>query len=119
MKSEMTVAKTLRHVAFACLLLGGTGLCADAIDASGGSVSTARVAWDASIPEGYRHLIADGRAMSYVVEDPQLPRVLLIGDSISIGYTIPVRKELAGKANVLRIPANGGPTAKGVGCPLW
>ena len=35
-----------------------------------------------------------------------LPRVLLIGDSISIGYTVDVRKLLAGKANVHRIPCN-------------
>jgi acyl-CoA thioesterase-1 len=43
-----------------------------------------------------------------------LPRVLLIGDSISMGYTIPTRKLLAGKANVHRIPTNGGPTTRGV-----
>jgi hypothetical protein len=43
-----------------------------------------------------------------------LPRVLLIGDSISMGYTIPVRKILEGKANVHRIPTNGGPTKNGV-----
>lgn len=47
-------------------------------------------------------------------DDPVLPRVLLIGDSISIGYTLPVRKELAGKANVHRIPENGGPTTNGL-----
>jgi len=43
-----------------------------------------------------------------------LPRVLLIGDSISIGYTVPVQKELAGKANVHRIPINGSSTAVGL-----
>lgn len=49
------------------------------------------------------------------VEDVDgLPRVLLIGDSISIGYTQPVRELLAGKANVHRIPVNGGPTSRGV-----
>src|SRR5690606_25488906 len=37
---------------------------------------------------------------------PGLPRVLLIGDSISVGYTLPVRKLLEGKANVHRIPVN-------------
>ena len=37
---------------------------------------------------------------------PGLPRVLLIGDSISMGYTVPVRELLEGKANVHRIPAN-------------
>jgi acyl-CoA thioesterase-1 len=42
---------------------------------------------------------------------PGLPRVLLIGDSISMGYTLPVRVLLYGRANVHRIPANGGPTS--------
>ena len=32
---------------------------------------------------------------------PGLPRILLIGDSISIGYTEPVREALKDKANVL------------------
>jgi len=41
-----------------------------------------------------------------------LPRVLLMGDSISIGYTLPVRILLEGKANVHRPPANCGPTIK-------
>ncbi len=49
------------------------------------------------------------------IEDIEgLPRVLLIGDSISMGYTFPVRKLLDGKANVHRIPTNGGPTRNGV-----
>ncbi len=48
-----------------------------------------------------------------VTDQPGLPRVLLIGDSISIGYTIPVRDLLKGKANVHRIPENGGPTTNG------
>ncbi len=34
--------------------------------------------------------------------DANLPNVLLLGDSISIGYTLEVRKRLAGKANVFR-----------------
>lgn len=48
-----------------------------------------------------------------VKDDPKLPRVLIIGDSISIGYTAPTRKLLAGKANVHRIPENGGPSDNG------
>jgi hypothetical protein len=43
-----------------------------------------------------------------------LPRVLLIGDSISMGYTIPVRELLKGKANVHRVLTNGGPTINGM-----
>ncbi len=34
--------------------------------------------------------------------DAKLPNVLILGDSISIGYTLEVRKLLAGKANVYR-----------------
>ena len=50
-----------------------------------------------------------GNPYKPVVEAPGLPRVLIIGDSISEGYTLQVRKLLEGKANVLRIPQNGGP----------
>ncbi|WP_395737269.1 SGNH/GDSL hydrolase family protein [Prosthecobacter sp.] len=53
-------------------------------------------------------------AMDPIKDVAGLPRVLLIGDSISIGYTLPVRKLLEGKANVHRIPTNGGPTKNGV-----
>jgi acyl-CoA thioesterase-1 len=52
--------------------------------------------------------------MARVEDVPGLPRVLLIGDSISIGYTIAVRELLAGQANVHRIPTNGGPTTNGL-----
>ena len=53
-------------------------------------------------------------AMAPIKDVAGLPRVLLIGDSISIGYTLTVRKLLDGKANVHRIPTNGGPTSNGV-----
>ena len=53
-------------------------------------------------------------AWDFVKDDPTLPRVLLIGDSVSRGYTAAVRKVLAGKANVHRAPANCGPTASGI-----
>ena len=53
-------------------------------------------------------------AWDFVQDDPKLPRVLLIGDSISRGYTQAVRKVLAGKANVHRAPENCGPTANGI-----
>ncbi len=53
-------------------------------------------------------------AMTPIKDVAGLPRILLIGDSISIGYTLPVRKLLEGKANVHRIPTNGGPTSNGV-----
>lgn len=40
------------------------------------------------------------------VDNPEFPRVLLIGDSISIGYTPRVRRLLDGKANVHRPGTN-------------
>ena len=59
-------------------------------------------------------------AWDYVKDDPRLPRVLLIGDSISRGYTLAVRRALAGKANVHRAPANCGPTTMGLQkLPVW
>jgi lysophospholipase L1-like esterase len=53
-------------------------------------------------------------AWDFVEDDPALPRVLLIGDSVSRGYTQAVRKALAGKVNVHRAPANCGPTKAGI-----
>jgi lysophospholipase L1-like esterase len=53
-------------------------------------------------------------ALTEVNDVPGLPRVLLIGDSISMGYTIPVRELLKGKANVHRVLENGGPTINGL-----
>lgn len=55
------------------------------------------------------------RAPYAPIEDvPDLPRVLLIGDSISVGYTLATRELLRGVANVHRIPENGGPTIRGI-----
>ena len=45
---------------------------------------------------------------------PELPNVLLVGDSISIGYTLPVRELLKDKVDLYRIPENGGPTTRGL-----
>ena len=59
-------------------------------------------------------LAGQSTAWDFVADDPKLPRVLLIGDSVSRGYTQAARKALAGKANVHRAPANCGPTASGV-----
>jgi hypothetical protein len=53
-------------------------------------------------------------AWDYVKDDPKLPRVLLIGDSVSRGYTLAARAALGGKANVHRAPENCGPTANGI-----
>ncbi len=48
------------------------------------------------------------------VLDPALPNVLILGDSISIGYTPLVREGLRGRANVLRPSANCGDTRAGL-----
>ena len=52
--------------------------------------------------------------LAQIEDKPGLPRVLLIGDSISMGYTLPVREMLAGKANVHRPAANCASTKAGV-----
>jgi acyl-CoA thioesterase-1 len=49
-----------------------------------------------------------------VVDVPGLPRVLLIGDSITTGYSGRVRELLAGKANVHRCKQNGGSSSNGM-----
>lgn len=51
---------------------------------------------------------------SPVLEEASLPRVMIIGDSISVGYTDAVRDQLAGKANVYRVEGNAGPSSSGV-----
>ena len=87
-------------------------------------LSPAEQAWEAVLqkqlgsfylPLHKRDKIAGkSNAWVFVKDDPKLPRVLLIGDSVSRGYTQPTRKALAGKANVHRAPANCGPTASGL-----
>ncbi len=60
--------------------------------------------------EAPRKVAKPNPALAKVEDVAGLPRVLLLGDSISMGYTINVRNELAGKANVHRALANCGPT---------
>ncbi len=45
-------------------------------------------------------------ALTNPEENSGLPRVLLLGDSISIGYTIPVRRQFLGRAVVFHPPDN-------------
>lgn len=71
--------------------------------------ATPKAAKDAKAPKTAKK----DPAMEPITDQPGLPRVLLIGDSISIGYTVPVRELLKGKANVHRILENGGPTTNG------
>jgi len=54
------------------------------------------------------------------VDDPDLPRVLVIGDSISMNYHNAAKAVLDGVANYYRIEGNGGPTTRGVlATELW
>jgi len=57
---------------------------------------------------------APNPAYAQVADVPGLPRVLILGDSISIGYTLLVRKQLEGRANVHRPAENCAETANGV-----
>ena len=57
---------------------------------------------------------ASKAAQAPEADDPKLPRVMIIGDSISVGYTDEVRRLLAGKANVHRVAGNAGPSSSGV-----
>jgi acyl-CoA thioesterase-1 len=52
--------------------------------------------------------------LAQIADTPGLPRVLILGDSISIGYVLPARAALAGVANVHRPKENCGPTTYGV-----
>jgi hypothetical protein len=63
----------------------------------------------------------DRRGMKNVAAiDQALPNVLILGDSISIGYTLQVRERLKGKANVIRPSANCGDTRMGLaGLKKW
>lgn len=89
------------------------------------TLSPARQAWEtvlqANLGNGFylpihkRDFVkGSATAWDFVADDPTLPRVLLIGDSVSRGYTLAVRAALAGKANVHRAPENCGPTANGL-----
>jgi lysophospholipase L1-like esterase len=53
-------------------------------------------------------------ALAQVADVAGLPRVLLIGDSVSIGYTLPTRAMLQGNANVHRPPTNCSSTGNGL-----
>ncbi|MFA6563936.1 MAG: SGNH/GDSL hydrolase family protein [Verrucomicrobiia bacterium] len=72
------------------------------------------VALDASAATAPAKKAAPNPSLALIQDVAGLPRVLLIGDSISMGYTLPVRKLLEGKANVHRILNNGGPTKYGI-----
>ena len=67
------------------------------------STKSAKAAWNKLAGKS-----ANRPEFAYVERDPELPNVLIYGDSISIGYTQRVREKLSGKANVYRLYCNGG-----------
>jgi acyl-CoA thioesterase-1 len=69
-------------------------------------VSLALIPVSAAVAATPKAKPAPDPALAPITDVPGLPRVLLIGDSISIGYTLPVREALKGKANVHRPPGN-------------
>jgi len=88
------------------------------------TMSPEELAWETVLEQnlgsfylpGYKREKSAGRETSwdYVKDDPKLPRVLVIGDSISRGYTLPLRHALNGKVNLHRAPENCGPTSNGL-----
>ena len=67
------------------------------------------------VPEAGSHELSKSHRKQKPVEiDPNLPNVLIIGDSISIGYTKQVRAQLKGKANVIHNPGNAAGTTLGL-----
>ncbi|MCF6177164.1 MAG: SGNH/GDSL hydrolase family protein [Victivallaceae bacterium] len=87
-------------------------------------MSPQELAWEKILEENlgsyylpvYKRRKLQGRisAWDFVKDNPELPRVLLIGDSISRAYTLPTRKRLSGKVNLHRAPANCGSTGTGL-----
>lgn len=69
-----------------------------------GAAERSQAEWDAIFAKG----------LVEVQGHPDLPQVLLIGDSISVYYTVPTRRLLDGLANVHHIPVNGGNTRVGM-----
>ena len=74
------------------------------------SLCVGLLTWVTSVPAAPKA----NSPLAPIQDRPGLPRVLLIGDSISMGYTLPTRKKLEDVANVHRPPVNCGPTSRGV-----
>jgi acyl-CoA thioesterase-1 len=104
----MNTSLVLSILVFTAIGLGNER--ADTPDAAPTSPSPALQRWIAAVGEkDYAHG-SDSEAYAFVDPNPNLPSVLIIGDSISLGYTPVVRRLLNGQANVFRIPENGGTT---------
>ncbi|WP_298865635.1 SGNH/GDSL hydrolase family protein [uncultured Gimesia sp.] len=64
--------------------------------------------WEKQSGDSWRLMKRIGNAYEYQKDNPDLPNVLIIGDSISIYYTDTVRRLLAGHADVYRTPMGPG-----------
>jgi len=73
----------------------------------GGENLPARRTHQVTMLAGQPGVVCSHRSFAPVADAPGLPRVLLLGDSISMGYTLAVRQKLAGHANVHRPTENG------------
>lgn len=91
----------LRFTVVAALLLA-------ALNHAGAKIDRDRIGLSAALDA------ALAPALLPVADVAGLPRILIIGDSISIGYTREVRQHFAGRANVHRPPDNCGPTIFGL-----
>jgi acyl-CoA thioesterase-1 len=81
------------------------------------SLLTAPFAWSQNLEPARGNAPAPkpvNPALVQVEDVPGLPRVFIIGDSISIGYTLAVRELLEGQANLHRPTENCGDTARGL-----
>lgn len=76
------------------------------IVASGGLATSTHEALTAYANDKYENEENRSIAIFEAPVNPNLPSVLIIGDSISISYTLPVRRRLEGVANVIRPVAN-------------
>ncbi|MGN6552846.1 MAG: SGNH/GDSL hydrolase family protein [Verrucomicrobiota bacterium] len=74
---------------------------ADYFDSRQATAQRRPLAYKAAAPETGSAIEEKPKAQSIVL-DPALPNVLIIGDSISMGYTPVVQQLLKGKANVVR-----------------
>jgi len=63
-------------------------------------------AWQLAVPKAYQNRPALAPAFAFVEADPKLPNVLIMGGSNSMYYTVGVRNNLEGIANVFRAPDN-------------
>jgi acyl-CoA thioesterase-1 len=74
---------------------------------------TGFLVWSAALVAAEPGATLDARQKP-AADNPNLPRVMIIGDSISVGYTDGVREEFAGTANVYSVQGNAGPSSSGV-----